>query len=48
MTCALTGRSPVRSAADDDFELQSKRTKVTCALTGRSPVRSAADDDFEL
>ena len=33
-------------AADDDFEIQSKR-QVTRALTGRRPVPSEADDDFK-
>ena len=46
VTRALTGRSPVRPAADHDLKF-SWNAKVTRALTGRSLVRPAADHDFE-
>ena len=45
--CTLTGRRPVRPAADNDFKF-SPNAKATRTLTGQSPVRPAGDDDFEI
>ena len=47
MTRAITGRIPVRIAADDDFEIQSQR-EVKRALTSRRLVHPASADNFGI